>query len=425
MTNPKRHAAKRWTATLLATLFAAALLTAPAAADKATYRLKVQIQFRGWLQTSLWPQAKKRGVSAATFKAAFKGIKLNWKLPDLRPPGTSQTAPVQQRQSEFRSPGRYFKQGSFNTLVKQGRARLAKWKKTLAAIEKRYGVPRGIIMAIWARESGYGRAKIPHNAIQVLATQAFMGRRQAAFTTEILAALVIHQEGHIPVGKMKSSWAGALGYPQFLPSKFLQFAVDFDGDGRRDIWNSAPDTLASIANYLAKHGWHAGRDWGFEVRAPTSVSCTLEGPDRGRKINDWAAMGIKRVSGRPFPAHEASKTGFFLLPGGRYGPVFIATPNFFVLKKYNESDVYALFIGHLADRYGRSKAFAGKWKKFKGPNRRAVQKMQQRLEKKGHDVGGADGLIGFKTRRTVGRWQEANGLRATCFPDRGMVGKVG
>jgi membrane-bound lytic murein transglycosylase B len=221
---------------------------------------------------------------------------------------------------------------------------------------------------------------------------------------------------------MKSSWAGALGQPQFLPSSYLKFAADGDGDGRADIWNSEPDTLASIARYLDAHGWVRGRDWGFEVTVPQGVSCALEGPDRGRRIADWAAMGVKRVGGKPFPAHELTGEGYLMMPAGRFGPAFIVTPNFYVLKQYNESDVYALFVGHAADRiaYGERR-FAGGWTAIDRLNRADIAAMQRGLERLGHDVGGADGLAGFKTRRSIGAWQTKNGRAPTCFPDAGLV----
>ncbi len=251
-----------------------------------------------------------------------------------------------------------------------------------------------------------------------------MGRRKAYFEKELLAGLKILQDDHLPLARMKSSWAGALGQPQFLPSKFLAFAVDFDGDGKRDIWNSVPDTLASIANYLNKNGWQRGRDWGFEADVPASVSCALEGPDKGMKVSEWMARGVKRVKGRRFPAAEKNRKAFLLMPAGRFGPAFIATQNFYTLKTYNESDLYALFIGHLADRMGRNTPFIRNWAKFSGFSRRDVQKMQKRLEAKGYDVGGADGLVGFKTRTAIGKWQSRARRKPTCFPDTRLIRQI-
>jgi hypothetical protein len=210
-----------------------------------------------------------------------------------------------------------------------------------------------------------------------------------------------------------------------MPSSFLQYAADGDGDGRADIWGSQADTMASIATYLARHGWVPGRDWGFEVSVPPSVSCTLEGPDQGRPIAEWEAMGIGRIGGRPFPAQERGGEGFLLMPAGRHGPAFLVTPNFYVLKDYNMSDLYALFVGHVGDRiaYGTGD-FAGLWDDLAPLLRSDITAMQRGLEALGHDVGGTDGLPGFKTRRAIGRWQEARGEAATCFPEPAMVSQL-
>jgi hypothetical protein len=221
---------------------------------------------------------------------------------------------------------------------------------------------------------------------------------------------------------MKSSWAGAMGQPQFMPSNYLSYAADGDGDGRADIWNSVPDTIASIGTYLARHGWQPGRDWGFEVSLPSQVSCALEGPDQGRRIADWAAMGVTRVGGKSFPAHELAGEGYLMLPAGRSGPAFIVTPNFYVLKDYNTSDLYALFVGHVGDRiqYGVGD-FAGQWGNVGGLLRSDVAAMQRALIRQGLDTGGDDGLAGFRTRRAIGQWQAATGRAQTCFPDAGIV----
>ena len=381
--------------------------------------------FRTWLSEDLWPDAKANGVSKATFDAAFSGVKPNLDLPDLVMPGQKAKTPKKQHQAEFGSPGNYFAEKTVGGVTSGGRIRAARYADTLAAIEKRYGVPGEVVLAIWGRESGFGSARIPHDAFEVLGTKAFMATRKEMFRKEVLAALVIVEKGLAGRKAMKSSWAGALGQPQFLPTSFLEHAVDFDGDGTRDIWNSVPDTLGSIANYLANYGWVKGRDWGFEVTVPDSVTCALEGPDQGRKISDWAALGIARVNGKPFPDHEARAEGFLLMPAGRSGPAFIVTPNFYVLKKYNESDLYALFIGHGADRIGYGdRTFSGRWGKVGGLYRSDIAAMQQGLEKLGYDVGGADGLPGFKTRRSIGDWQARNGRAATCFPDAQAVGAL-
>jgi lytic murein transglycosylase len=383
---------------------------------------KIDDQFRAWLETDLWPEAKANGVSKQTFDAAFAGVTPNLDLPDLVMPGEKPKTPKKQLQAEFGSPGNYFAEKTIGAVSGGGRSRAGKHARTLAAIEKQYGVPQGIVLAIWGRESGFGAAKIPYDAFEVLGTKAFLATRKDMFRSEVIAALVMLEQDRVTRKMMKSSWAGALGQPQFLPTSFLKHAVDFDGDGVTDIWNSTPDTLASIANYLVDYGWVKGRDWGFEVTVPESVSCALEGPDQGKRISEWAALGIERIGGKPFPKSELKAEGFLLMPAGRSGPAFIVTPNFYVLKEYNESDLYALFIGHGADRItGGDRTFAGKWGKVGGLYRSDVAAMQRGLEKLGYDVGGADGLPGFKTRRSIGDWQSRNGQAPTCFPDAAVV----
>lgn len=399
-------------------LLLAMLLPLPAvAASKA----EVEAQFRRWLKTDLWPVASQSGVPEDVFDKAFAGVKLNWDLPDLVPPGSSPQKERKQSQAEFSSPGSYFSEKRLQGLAATGRGLAARHKSVLSRIEKTYGVPAGIIVAIWGRESGFGRADIPHPVIDVLATKAFMSTRPELFRRELISALHILAGGDVAAARMKGSWAGAMGQPQFLPTSFLKYAVDFDGDGHRDIWNSVPDTLASIANYLADKGWQRGRDWGFEVSIPAGVSCAQEGPDLAKPITAWADTGIRRVTGRDFPAGEKRQSGMMLVPAGTHGPQFIVTPNFYVIKEYNNSDLYALFIGNLADRISSGGgAFKGDWGDVGKMLRSDVAAMQRALEAKGHDVGGADGLPGYKTRRSLGKWQESAGLAATCFPDASL-----
>ncbi len=400
-------------------LFLVILAPLPAAAQS------LDRQFRAWLEADLWPSAQASGVSRATFDEAFKGVSPNLELPDLVLPGQKPETPKTQHQAEFGSPGAYFAENTVRGVTVGGRTRAGAHAGTLAAIEKATGVPAGIMLAIWGRESGFGRAKIPYDAFEVLGTKAFLASRKAMFREEVLAALVMAERGGIAPRSMKSSWAGALGQPQFMPTSYLKYAADGDGDGRADIWSSEADTLASIGNYLKAHGWVRGRDWGFEVTVPASVSCALEGPDRGKPIAEWARMGVARVGGRPFPAHELKGEGYLMMPAGRNGPAFLVTPNFYVLKDYNESDLYALFVGHAADRiqYG-DRTFAGAWGKVGGLYRSDIAAMQRGLEKLGYDVGGADGLPGFRTRRSIGDWQARSGLSPTCFPDQTLVTRL-
>ncbi|MEM6897133.1 MAG: lytic murein transglycosylase [Pseudomonadota bacterium] len=380
----------------------------------------VQAQFDAWLGDTAWPEARRAGLSRQEFQRFTAGL-----TPDLTIPGLSLdgTVPATDSQAEFSAPARYFNERSMAALAAQGRSLAAEHATTLTRIERETGVPAHILLAIWGRESNYGRAAIPHNALQILATRAFTGTRRDAFLQEFVAALqMVQDDPNIP---LRSSWAGAMGQPQFLPSSYLAYARDGDGDGRADIWGSVPDTLASIAAYLAAFGYDGRRDWGFEVRVPSALPCTRNGPDQGQSIAAWEAEGITRISGRPFPAHERAGEAFLLMPAGRVGPAFLVTPNFYVLKDYNESDLYALFVGNLGDRIAfGSPAFRADWGESDAMTRGAIARAQEQLERQGYDVGGADGLIGFKTRRAIGQFQSREGSDPTCWPSAALINEI-
>jgi lytic murein transglycosylase len=398
---------------------AAVLLPLPSFA--APSKADVEAQFQAWVRKDLWPEAKANGISEGTFQSAFSGVTLNWDLPDLAPPGFPPPKEQAQTQAEFSSPGPYFNETRLTKLAATGRGLASRYQQTLKQVEATYGVPGPVVLAIWGRETGFGAAKIPNSAIEVLATKAFMSTRKQMFRTELVAALHILDGGDVKPSGFKGSWAGALGQPQFMPTSYLKYAVDFDGDGHRNIWTSVPDTLASIANYLAKKGWERGRDWGFEVSIPDTVSCAQEGPDLAKPLSHWASAGITRISGKDFPSGEMKSKSMMLVPAGRDGPEFIVTPNFYVLKEYNNSDLYALYIGNLADRIGYGTGpFRGQWGDVGKMLRSDVVVMQKALVEQGYDVGRTDGLPGFKTRRSIGLWQEKNGMKSTCFPQASM-----
>lgn len=406
----------------LAPLVLSAALILPsigAAQDRAA----VEAKFQDWIGTTLWQRAQSEDVSRQTFDQAMNGVTLNWDLPNLVVEGAPEV--TAQYQAEFRHPARYFDGDSLAYGARAGAALLREHAAVLAAIEAQTGVPAQIIVAIWGRESSFGKADIPYDAFEILGTKGFMSTRPDYFTDELIAALQIVAQGFASRAEMKSSWAGALGQPQFMPSNYLKYAVDGDGDGHADIWGSEADTLASIGAYLRDHGWKAGRDWGFEVTLPATVPCYLEGPDQGMRIADWAAMGVRRVTGKAFPQVEAAEDGYLVMPAGRLGPAFIVTSNFYVLKDYNESDAYALFVGHVGDRssYGVGD-FNVAWRDLERVSRVDVLTMQRALEAAGMDVGGADGLIGNKTRRSIGRWQEQSGVAVTCYPNRETLAAI-
>ncbi|UXM95909.1 lytic murein transglycosylase [Bartonella sp. HY329] len=379
---------------------------------------QIEKNFQQWLENDFWPIAKANGISRQTFDSALKNVKINWKLPDLVIPGAAPKPQKPQSQAEFSSPARYFDEQKIKIIVDGGKKRKSQYEQLLSQIKTRYGVPENIILAIWGRETAYGSVKIPYDAFEVLATKAFMATRKEMFQNELLSALIIVEKNYINANELKSSWAGALGQPQFMPSSYLKHAVDFDGDGHRDIWQSVPDSLASIANYLKLEGWDSKFNWGYEVILPQSVSCALEGPDMRKSLAEWQQLGVKRADRRSFSNTDLKTPASLLMPAGRFGPAFLVTPNFYVIKSYNMSDLYAVYIGHVADGIGGTPQFFAKWQNVDVTLRSDVLKIQQYLQKQGYDIGKADGLAGFKTRRSIGQWQQKNGLAADCYPSQ-------
>ena len=430
-----------WKRAILAILALAALLHASAGAraaqdDVAVYKKAVEQRFGEWLE-SLWPQAEAAGVSRETFDANVKGLKLNWTLPHLvlpdpaapggpaLPPALAQ-AQVPKHQPEFDAPAGYFNANAMKSLAATGRSKFQEYNSQLAAIQKQYGVPASIIVAIWGRETGFGKVDSAYDALQTMATQAFMGRRPEEFTKQFIAALKILQEGHATRASMRSSWAGAMGYTQFMPTDFENFGVDFDSDGKRDIWNSIPDALASTGNSLHSQGWDGSKTWAYEVTLPADFDCSLQGPDLAKPISEWMKLGIARVKGKEFPKEKLGDNAFLVLPAGLKGPAFLATDNFSVLKLYNNSDVYAIFVGHIADMIASNEpvAFVGAWQPVERFPRDRIQRFQQVLVNQGYDVGKVDGLSGFKTRRSIGLEEKKRGLPLTCYPSSALVDAV-
>ncbi|HEX9753490.1 MAG TPA: lytic murein transglycosylase [Methyloceanibacter sp.] len=431
---PTRKLGKLGLAVMLALAALVPFEAQPAEDEVSVYKREVEKGFAAWLQ-ALWPDVEALGVSRKTFEANLKGLKLNWSLPQIAPPdpaypdGPALPAalkPKPRHQAEFDIPELYFSKGALSSLAATGRGKFKQLGPTLAAIQEQYGVPASIVVAIWGRETGFGKADLPYDALSAIATQGFMGRRPEVFRQELIVALKILDEGHATRAEMKSSWAGAMGYTQFLPSDFDKYAIDFDGDGRRDIWNSVPDALASAGNSLHSQGWDGSQTWAYEVALPKGFDCTEQGPDKARPIAEWVKLGVARVKGRPFPEDKLGDPAFLVLPAGLKGPAFLATNNFSVLKLYNNSDVYAIFVGHVADMIGANApvAFAGAWQPVERLPRDRIQRFQEVLVAKGHDVGKVDGLAGFKTRRTVGLEEQKLGLPLTCYPSQAVVDAV-
>ncbi|WP_246164506.1 lytic murein transglycosylase [Blastochloris sulfoviridis] len=393
---------------LLAAFIAIGCVRPASAADPA---------FRRWLQ-ELWPDAQKLGVSRATFDAAAAGLEPDLSLPDLVVPGRPDKPP--RGQAEFvQTPEQYLRERTLASLAAEGRKLFAKHRDTLNRIERRYGVPGPVVVAIWGRETAFGSYKLPHDAITVLATQGFYGKRKDFFRNEFLYALKMLQDG-VPRADMRASWGGALGMTQFLPSEFYRHAVDFDGDGRADIWRSMPDALASAAQQLAHKGWQAGHHWAYEVKVPKGTDCTIADPDHLRPLKDWLAAGYVPAAKKPLPA-DLAEPASLLMPAGLFGPAFLILKNYYVIKNYNFSDLYVLFVGNVSDRIAGGGPFATPWGKIVQLRTADLEEMQRRLAALGLYRDKIDGKAGMRTRLALGAYQKVEGLTLDCWPDAAVL----
>jgi lytic murein transglycosylase len=394
-------------------VFALAGMCAHASADPA---------FDRWLQAT-WPEAQALGVSRATFDSGTRGLTPDLSLPDLVIPGQGERA--QPGQAEFvQTPAQYLRESSFDRLATQGRILAQTHRATLARIEKEIGVRGDVLLAIWGRETDFGRYKLPYDAVRVLATQAYTGRRKEMFRNEFLHALKMLQDG-VPRAQMRSSWGGAVGLVQFMPSEFDKYATDFDGDGKVDIWNSVPDALASAARQLIGKGWETGKNWSYEVRAPAGLDCTIADPDRTAPVGDWLKRGYSPAYGRTIEPAALSEPASLFLPAGLYGPAFLTPKNFYVIKEYNFSDLYVLFVGHLADRIRDARPFETPWAAVAQPRTAQLEAMQRILAAKGLYSDKIDGKAGQKTRLAVGAYQKAQGLKRDCWPTPALLAHMG
>jgi lytic murein transglycosylase len=375
--------------------------------------------FSAWLQ-SLWPQAQALGVSRATFDAATRALEPDLTLPDLVLPGRPEKPSA--GQPEFvTTPADYLKEPAIERLAVEARRLKDQYRAPLAGIDREFGVPPEIVLAIFGRESDFGRSADARNAVRVLATQAYFGRRKEQFVTEFLLALKILDQGAIKLADMKSSWAGAMGLTQFLPSDYLKYAVDFDGDGRADIWHSVPDALASAAKQLRDKGWAPGLRWAYEVHPPVDVDCTIGVPSHTLTIGEWLAHGFKPAYGRNLSAAERAEPASLVQPAGLYGPSFLATRNYFAIKEYNFSDLYVLFVGHLSDRIADPRPFETPWTNLVQLPTADLDRMQQLLTARGYYRDKIDGKAGMLTRAALGEYQKGSGLKVDCWPTASVL----
>ncbi len=378
--------------------------------------------FAAWLD-ALWPEAQRAGVQRATFEAVTRDLAPDYTLPDLIVPGRPERP--ERGQAEFVStPAEYLKEATIERLAAQGRKLRQQHARTLAAIEARFGVPPEILLAIWARETAYGAARVPYDAVRTLATQAYIGRRKQRFRPEFVLAMKMLQDGHATRAQMRSSWAGAMGLVQFMPSDFEKYAVDFDGDGRRDIWTSVPDALASAAAQLVGKGWRPGETWAYEVRAPARLDCTQADPDHGAPIGDWLRRGFVPAYGRALPRDVLAKRASLFLPAGTYGPAFLILPNYYVIKSYNFSDLYVLFVGHIADRIAEPRPFEAPWRPVVQMTSADLEAIQRALAKRKLYADKIDGKAGMATRLAIGRYQKASGLPLDCWPNKAVLDRL-
>jgi lytic murein transglycosylase len=369
---------------------------------------------------SLWPETQQAGVSRKTFDEVTRGLEPDYKLPDLILPGRPATGAPSQ--AEFvQVPADYVKEASIIRLAGEGQRLLQKHRATLTAIEQRFGVPGTIILAIWGRETDYGRYALPYDGIRVLATQAYVGRRKDQYRGEFIAALKLIENGDVTRKNLRVSWGGATGLTQFLPSELGKHGVDFDGDGRVDIWKSVPDALASAAQQLANKGWQRGLRWAYEVRAPANADCSMGVPEVTKPIGDWIRAGFIPVRGEKLSAAEQAQPASLLQPEGIYGPAFLTTKNYFVIKEYNFSDLYVLFVGHLSDRMANAQPFATPWSASNQLRSTDVEAMQRHLTRLGLYADKMDGKAGMKTRAALGAYQKSAGLKVDCWPSETVL----
>jgi membrane-bound lytic murein transglycosylase B len=376
--------------------FASLLVLAPFSAVPA----KADPKFEAFIENRLWPRVKAAGISRALFEAGFAGIT----EPD---PAVLKLAA---NQPEFTSTtSAYLSKAVTPIRIETGQTRKSEEKALLSAIEKKYGVDRHILLGIWGMESNFGKDKGSMSVIRSLATLAYSGRRKDYGNEQLVAAFRILKQGLVKPDNFKGSWAAAMGHTQFIPTSYLSYAVDWTGDGKKDIWNSKEDALASTANYLAKAGWRSDRPWGWEVTLPKGFNRALIGRKHWRSVAEWQKLGIERADGGKFGSREAE--AFVMVPQGVDGPRFLVTQNFLAIMDYNISHSYALAVGHLADRIRGQGPFLAAWPDadFDLSFEQRVE-LQKRLNAMGFQTGGSDGRFGARTYEAVLAYQKREGL---------------
>ncbi|MCF7201158.1 lytic murein transglycosylase [Pseudomonas oligotrophica] len=381
----------------------------PTQSSSATEASAPLVDFADW-RDEFRREALAAGISARVFDAAFAGVE----------PDPSVVA-ADRSQPEFTRPVWQYLDGAVSPQrVQRGKRLLAEHADTLARIEAHYGVDREALVAVWGLESSFGQIQGDKSVIRSLATLAHEGRRPGFARSQLLAALQILQNGDVRPEQLRGSWAGAMGQTQFIPTTYNTHAVDFDGDGRRDIWNSTADALASAAHYLQASGWRQDRPWGAEVQLPEGFDYALADAEIRKPLAEWRRLGLTGM-----PGGDEQAQASLLLPAGHRGPAFLVLDNFRSILRYNNSSAYALAISLLAERFGDRGEVVGSWPRDEQPLSRSERlELQERLGRQGYDPGAADGIIGANTRRAIRGFQQALGWPADGHPTQELLGRL-
>lgn len=387
-----------------ALLICLALWAAPALAQK-----QDQEQSFAAFLNELWPDAQAKGVSRATFDKAMQGV-----TPDPR------VIAATKRQPEYGKPvGAYINGIVTDRRIQRGGVEAQQWSKTLDGVEKKFAVERWVLLSLWGMETDFGSAKDKWDVFRSLASLGYVKYRHPYFRNELIVAMGIMQKEQFPRDKMVSSWAGAMGQSQFMPSSYVNYAADFSGDGHPDIWTNVPDVLGSMANYLQKFKWQFGLPWGFEVIVPNGFDMMKS----RATFAEWQKLGVRRADGKAFPRDA---NGILFFPAGSKGPAFIVTENFDVLKAYNNSDAYAIAVGHLADRMHGGVPIKAAWPTDDRPlPREARVALQRKLAALGYTVKEFEGRIDFDLRDNIRTEQAKHGMVPDGNPTPALLEKLG
>lgn len=373
-----------------------------------------RLSFDEWIG-ALRAEARTRQIGEVTLAAALTGLRLNRRALQL-----------EARQPEFITPvGAYVAALTGRKALDTGQRKRRQHATLLARIEAAYGVPARYILAIWRLESDYGANFGAFPVIETLATLAHAGtpKRRPFWRRQLFGALQIVDRGHAPLDRLVGSWAGAMGHTQFVPTTYLDHAVDFDGDGRRDLWRSLPDVFASTANYLRKSGWRPGLPFGWEVRLPEGFDFSQAHIGESRTIAEWQSLGVRRADGRPIPASD--RPGSLVVPAGWTGPVFLVTQNYRALLRYNNAAAYALTVGLLAERLDGRGNLAARWPAAdRLLSRSEKAELQRRLTALGFDPGPVDGKVGPDTRKAIRAFQKTAGKPADGYANHSLLEAV-